>query len=102
MIAGQRISVSAPGRGRCLGRVDAVLMPEELPRILEADLPSQVAGYADSAAAVREILGELHITRVAWITYTAADAELTFCALEVRGQDWRDLRGQALTIEALP
>jgi hypothetical protein len=100
MRAGQRVRISGAA-GVVIGRVEHLATLAELPHLADVDHLAQQAGYPDSVAAVREILAEADISRVAWITYRATPAQqLLFAALEIRGE-WRDLRGNVLTIQVV-
>lgn len=100
LTAGQHVTIDAPGRGRCYGRVEHVAAVASLPPIAAVDAVAIDAGYADSAEAARDILAELGADRVALISYRAAGHDFVFAALEIAG-NWYDLGRQRLTIVEL-
>lgn len=96
---GQQIKISAPGLGKCYGRVDDVRPINQLPAIEDVDALAREAGYTDSGAAARSILGECGASHIAIISYRMTPTQLVAFAVFAIGGEWFDRAGQPLTIE---
>lgn len=86
-----RVRISAEGLGACIGRIEDIRQPSELPDIpdlMGADVP-------------RTVLEEWGVTRLAMISYhNYPGQQVMFAALEIEGK-WYDLRRQELTLEVV-
>jgi hypothetical protein len=86
-----RVRIAAEGLGGCIGRIEDIRTPAELPDIpdgMPAELP-------------RSVFEEWGVSRIALISYYAfPEQQYLFCALEIKGR-WYDLRRQELTLEVV-
>lgn len=87
MKPGDTITISHRTRGACPAVVDAICTPEDLPPIPGAPPPT----------AVKEIMHEWRIDRVAMVTYNNGCQELGMMMIHTP-TGWQDLRGQNLEI----
>lgn len=85
-----RVRIAAEGLGGCIGRIEDIRTPGELPNLSDV-LPDHP----------RTVLEEWGVTRIAMISYYAyPEQQYLFCALEIAGK-WYDLRRQELTLEVV-
>lgn len=100
---GQRVTLSAPGQGEVLAEVLHTVTPAELPELDTLDLSrdlAEIPGFRDRSAAhaVRSILEEWKVERLAFLTYNRD--RYVFAALQIGG-NWYDMQRQQLTIRGL-
>jgi hypothetical protein len=89
-----RVRICAPGRGACIGRIEDIRTPDDLP-----DIPG--AWPQTGEFSPRQIVRDWGVSRVAMISYEpTAGQELVFMALEVAGE-WYDLHRQHLMLEVI-
>ena len=90
LCTGDRIVISHPEQGSCIGKIEDIRTPDETP---------QIEGFAPSGELnPQQIMREWGVTRVAVITYIQVPGKsLMFVALEIDGE-WYDLQRQKLTI----
>lgn len=89
MKAGDRIRISAAGKGECLAVVHRVMRPEALPSIDDAP----------DVAIVRLYFQEAGVDALMYLSYLPAPGgpELSMFALH-KNRRWYDLQGQQLTL----
>lgn len=86
-----RVKISAEGLETCIGRIEDIRPPSEVP-----DIPDVMAGEIP-----RSILEEWGVTRIAMISYhNYPGQQVMFAALEIADK-WYDLKQQELTLEVV-
>jgi hypothetical protein len=84
---GDKITITAPGRGACTGEIEDIITPDDLPYVNEVVPPLS-----------REYLSERGIDRLMYLTYSPFPGIwLGMFALH-KACGWQDLAGQRLYI----
>ena len=88
---GDSVTVSHPARGSVRAQVEQIATPEQLPHIEDAP----------PADFIRELLEELGIVQIAFISHPHNDQTIMFAALGDGGGRWWDLQRQNLEIRLM-